>query len=64
MTSTFEAHVLEQDRLLCEEHVNAAIQPQLDALERLFHRFSPRQIGKHHPEYKTGGRHAHPDFSS
>lgn len=29
----------------------AAIQPQLDQLERLFDQYVPRKIGKHHPEY-------------
>lgn len=32
--------------------IHAAIQPQLDALEELFHEYSPRKIGKHHPKYE------------
>ena len=34
------------------DQVLDAIQPQMDALEALFHRYSPRKIGKHHPEYE------------
>lgn len=41
------------NRAVIEERIQAAIQPQLDALEHLFHRYSPRIIGKHHPEYDT-----------
>jgi hypothetical protein len=38
---------------IIDQRILAAIQPQLDALEHLFHRYSPRIIGKHHPEYDT-----------
>lgn len=34
-----------------DTRIQAAIQGQLDALEDLFHEYSPRKIGKHHPEY-------------
>ena len=43
------------DRMAADQRrqqILAAIQPQLDELEELFHHYSPRKIGKHHPEYE------------